>query len=233
VVSHASWTPLYDVHASIGKAKDPTSTIALHYRASITQATGENWSKVELTLSTASPQLGTMIPSLSPWRVGCAQPRHRLQDASPQIIHVGSPSRSRSRSPRIIQVGGEGYRHRSRPDTVRLASPGGSRRSWSPPHAVMQAPAYSPPRVRTPSPMRWRDVQTVSADALNATFGIPGRTNIPSDFTSHKVVIQVLHLQAHVEWICIPSKQQSVFLKVCALVMKIVSLSDEEKSATL
>ncbi|KAG9125822.1 hypothetical protein FRC07_006050 [Ceratobasidium sp. 392] len=77
----------------------------------------------------------------------------------------------------------------------------------------MSAPEYSPPRVRAPSPMRWRDAQASSTDALNTTFTIAGRSNIPSDETSHKVAIQVLHLQANVEWICIPRKQLSVFLK--------------------
>ncbi|KAG8688394.1 hypothetical protein FRC09_012924 [Ceratobasidium sp. 395] len=73
VVSHASWTPLYDVHASISKSKDSSSALDLHYRASITQMTGEDWSSVKLTLSTASPQLGTAIPSLTPWRIGRTQ----------------------------------------------------------------------------------------------------------------------------------------------------------------
>ncbi|KAG8744404.1 hypothetical protein FRC10_010182 [Ceratobasidium sp. 414] len=205
VVSHASWTPLYDVHASVGKSKGPSSALDLHYRASITQTTGEDWSNVKLTLSTASPQLGIAIPTLSPWRVGRVQPRSRrarsrsYSPVHPMIIHARSRrsrSRSRSHSPtRVVQV--DCYRR-------------GRSRS---PATGMPAPAYSPPRIRAPSPMRWRDVQAVSTDALNTTFTIPGRSNIPSDETSHKVVIQVLHLQAGVEWICIPSKQLSVFLK--------------------
>ncbi|KAG8699008.1 hypothetical protein FRC08_005554 [Ceratobasidium sp. 394] len=213
VVSHASWTPLYDVHASVGKSKGPSSALDLHYRASITQTTGEDWSSVKLTLSTASPQLGTAIPTLSPWRVGRVQPRFR---------HARSRSRSRSYSPRPVVVqGSPRYRHRSRSECSRSRSRSPTRvihvdhrRGRSPsPTTGMPAPAYSPPRVRAPSPMRWRDVEAVSADALNTTFTIPGRSNIPSDETSHKVVIQVLHLQAGVEWICIPRKQLSVFLK--------------------
>lgn len=65
--------------------------------------------------------------------------------------------------------------------------------------------------------MRWREVRAASSDVLNTSFAIPGRSNIPSDETSHKVVIQVLYLQASVEWICIPKKQQSVFLRVSEL----------------
>ncbi|CAE6486507.1 unnamed protein product [Rhizoctonia solani] len=87
VVSGASWTPLYDVRASIAKSPDETSTIALHYRASITQTTGENWPDVALTLSTASPQLGSSVPKLSSWRIGflpppAAMPMARMQSRS-------------------------------------------------------------------------------------------------------------------------------------------------------
>ncbi|QRV91001.1 hypothetical protein RhiJN_19019 [Ceratobasidium sp. AG-Ba] len=214
VVSHASWTPLYDVHASVGRSQSSASTFDLHYRASITQTTGEDWSSVKLTLSTASPRLGTAIPSLSPWRI------HRLQSGrtrswsppevfvpSPAIVQVGhdyryrrsrSRSSSRSRSPRMI------YTEASRP----LSPDAGLLLDRGAP-----APAYEPPRIRAPSPMRWRDAQAVSSDSINTTFSIPGRSSIQSDETSHKVVIQVLYLQADVEWICVPKKQQNVFLR--------------------
>ncbi|KAG8809186.1 hypothetical protein FRC18_004661, partial [Serendipita sp. 400] len=63
MVSNASWRPLYDLRATVGPTK---TSIILHYRANITQSTGEDWKEVELTLSTASPQLGSTIPSLKP-----------------------------------------------------------------------------------------------------------------------------------------------------------------------
>ncbi|CAE7211292.1 unnamed protein product [Rhizoctonia solani] len=69
-VSDASWTPLYDVRASIANTPGESSTVSLHYRASITQSTGENWPDVSLTLSTASPQLGTNVPKLGSWTIG-------------------------------------------------------------------------------------------------------------------------------------------------------------------
>ncbi|KZV96559.1 hypothetical protein EXIGLDRAFT_833529 [Exidia glandulosa HHB12029] len=64
-VSGASWTPLYDLRASVTDGKEG-SHVLLHYRASISQSTGEPWEGVHLTLSTASPQLGSDIPTLSP-----------------------------------------------------------------------------------------------------------------------------------------------------------------------
>lgn len=67
VVRNASWKPLYDLRAIITEEK---TEITIHYRASITQRTGEDWSDVDLTLSTASPQLGSTIPVLQPEYVG-------------------------------------------------------------------------------------------------------------------------------------------------------------------
>ena len=43
--------------------------INLSYRASISQYTAEDWTNVHLTLSTASPQLGSAIPKLSSIRL--------------------------------------------------------------------------------------------------------------------------------------------------------------------
>lgn len=70
VVYGASWTPMYDLRATISTSSKEASSIALQYRASISQSTGEDWDEVDLTLSTASPQLGTDIPSLGPYRIG-------------------------------------------------------------------------------------------------------------------------------------------------------------------
>jgi hypothetical protein len=62
VVRNASWKPLYDLRAIITEKK---TEITIHYRANITQRTGEDWSDVELTLSTASPQLEALSLSFS------------------------------------------------------------------------------------------------------------------------------------------------------------------------
>lgn len=61
---------MYDLRATISTSSKESSTIALQYRASISQSTGEDWDEVDLTLSTASPQLGTDIPSLGPYKIG-------------------------------------------------------------------------------------------------------------------------------------------------------------------
>jgi len=70
VVTRASWTPLYDLRATVEEKK---TSISLHYRATISQRTGEDWKDVSLVLSTASPQLGSTIPKLSAQYIGKLQ----------------------------------------------------------------------------------------------------------------------------------------------------------------
>ncbi|QRW17381.1 hypothetical protein RhiXN_05383 [Rhizoctonia solani] len=96
MVSDASWCPFYDMRTSI--AKTPP-TAALHYRASITQTTGENWPDIALSLSTASPQLDSTVPQLFTWRIGLPagisyQPTARSVILSPEIPSYGGTANS-------------------------------------------------------------------------------------------------------------------------------------------
>ncbi|QRV76194.1 hypothetical protein RhiJN_04209 [Ceratobasidium sp. AG-Ba] len=180
VVSNASWTPLYDVRATIAKSSDELSMVKLHYRASITQTTGEDWPEVALTLSTASPQLGAEVPKLSSWRVGFP--------FSGTINKIEAPAEEKEESDDDMGFG--------------LFDDGPS------------IPAPQIIRVESSPPlMAFRETRVTSQGVLSATFGISGRSNIPSDQGSHKVVIAVLDYKAELEWVCIPRQKENVFLK--------------------
>lgn len=73
VVRQASWSSLYDIRADLsatsGNSKEGNPPVKLNYRANITQSTGEDWKGVSLTLSTASPLLGSTVPKVQPWRI--------------------------------------------------------------------------------------------------------------------------------------------------------------------
>jgi uncharacterized protein (TIGR02231 family) len=69
VIDRASWTPRYDLRVNIS-----SNTIQLNYLAEIVQTTGEDWSNVSLTLSTAKPGLGTLPPKLTPWYIDAPAP---------------------------------------------------------------------------------------------------------------------------------------------------------------
>jgi uncharacterized protein (TIGR02231 family) len=73
--SGASWTPMYDL-----RAKDVNSPITLHYKATVTQTSGENWKDVQVALSTGNPSLGATKPELSVWYLNFMQPVYKQQE---------------------------------------------------------------------------------------------------------------------------------------------------------
>ncbi|MDH0289375.1 mucoidy inhibitor MuiA family protein [Pseudomonas sp. GD04087] len=69
----ASWRPAYDARLRDGEDK-----IEMSYQGIVRQSSGEDWTNVDLTLSTARPNLGSSVPALSPWFVDTFDPRTAL-----------------------------------------------------------------------------------------------------------------------------------------------------------
>ena len=69
VVDGASWQPVYDARYDSGKGM-----LSLNYFGQVSQNTSEDWTGVALTLSTARPVSGVLLPELEPWRVDVATP---------------------------------------------------------------------------------------------------------------------------------------------------------------
>lgn len=69
VVNRASWKPLYDI-----RVDSKSKSVNLGYLAQISQNTGEDWTNVNLTLSTAKPGSGTLPPKPQPWYIDIPQP---------------------------------------------------------------------------------------------------------------------------------------------------------------
>jgi uncharacterized protein (TIGR02231 family) len=69
VTAQAGWEPAYDVRlATDGKSA------GLTFRALVRQQTGEDWTGVDLNLSTARPSSGGAPPELYPWRISFYRP---------------------------------------------------------------------------------------------------------------------------------------------------------------
>ena len=64
LVRNAGWQPVYAV-----RAMPAAGTASVDYEALIMQATGENWTEVALTLSTAQPTKAATPPTVDPWSV--------------------------------------------------------------------------------------------------------------------------------------------------------------------
>ena len=75
LVQNCGWNPNYTIRAGAAESVD------MEYNGLIQQMTGEDWSDVQLTLSTASPALSASGPSLAPFYVSLA-PRVEAQQAA-------------------------------------------------------------------------------------------------------------------------------------------------------
>jgi hypothetical protein len=77
--AQARWYPTYDI-----RVRDVSSPADLTYKANIQQSSGEDWGKVQLTLSTADPFRSANKPVLQPWRLGYA-PSAAYRPAAPSV----------------------------------------------------------------------------------------------------------------------------------------------------
>ena len=65
----ARWLPVYEA-----RLDSQAGRVALRQEAIVAQTTGEDWTDVALTLSTARPAEGAAPPRLSPWRIALVDP---------------------------------------------------------------------------------------------------------------------------------------------------------------
>lgn len=86
VVSRAGWTPLFDVRLS-----DEETTVEVGYLGQVVQRTGEDWTDVAMTLSTARPALAATLPELDPWYVG-PMPRPAKRAARADLMRAAAPT---------------------------------------------------------------------------------------------------------------------------------------------
>lgn len=75
-VGNAGWLPAYDL-----RAKGVGQPIELMMKAQVSNNTGEDWNKVDLSLNSGNPTLGGVMPTLNPWMLYVFQPR-QLQEVA-------------------------------------------------------------------------------------------------------------------------------------------------------
>jgi uncharacterized protein (TIGR02231 family) len=87
LVSQARWEPLYDIRlAPDGRSAE------LHYRAVVSQSSGEDWQGVNLALSTATPSSGSAPPELQPWQINFLEPVRPLPRYSRTMMKAAAPA---------------------------------------------------------------------------------------------------------------------------------------------
>ncbi len=95
LVRGASWRPSYDARAGI-----EDDSVELISYGNISQRTGEDWENVSVTLSTARPRSGGMMPPVSSWILRPRQPAPtRAAEQMTRKVGVGFESAADSAAP--------------------------------------------------------------------------------------------------------------------------------------
>lgn len=104
-VGGAGWQPAYEARLGAGGAVHLTTV------ATVRQATGEDWRRVRLTLSTAAPRQDATLPGLQPLRVWADErkpPRKVLTSREEARSHAESPSGAAPRTGERLAVQDQG-----------------------------------------------------------------------------------------------------------------------------
>ena len=181
MVTRASWTPLYDLRATVAEKK---TSISLHYRATISQRTGEDWKDVSLVLSTASPQLGSTIPKLSAQYIG-KLPTHRHRNMTMKSVALGGGGRGNGLPAPSSAPGGRFVLTAERGDGI--------------PAFFEQAEARAVEGVVSTS-FVIESLATIPSDTDKST-------------QAHQVTIAVIDLSADLQWVSVPKETSSAFLQ--------------------
>ncbi len=181
IVMRAQWTPLYDLRVNTAN-----NQINLNYLAEVNQNTGEDWTGVALTLSTAKPGLGTLPPKLEPWYVDILRPK-----SAP-----GAKLYTRSRmAMRSAESENSDYYEFDENEVQFAAMAVGS-----------AAAAPEPIEAETATAKVSREGGTVS-------FQVGGNINIPSDGAPHKVTIFSENYPSKPEYIAVPRSVSFAYLQ--------------------
>lgn len=86
IVGRAGWRPLYDMRLQDAGASG--AVVAVSSLAEINQDTGQDWTGVQLSVSTARPALNQRVPELKPWFVDVLQPSPRMLRSRPMAKGV-------------------------------------------------------------------------------------------------------------------------------------------------
>lgn len=158
-VKNASWQPIYDLDV-VSEAR----SLSLDYLAEVQQTTGEDWTGVALTLSTAKPSLGSLPPKLKPWYLKERRPLPRDQPMA---------MRKRSAAPGVVFAG--------------LGDDNEPAEAWQA-GAEMAEAAPLPSPAAAPMPAELATATASQAGAV-VTFTVGGSSDIPADGNPHKVTL--------------------------------------------
>ncbi len=86
IVRGCSWKPDYAIRADSAAKK-----VSVTYNAQVRQTSGEDWSGISLTLSTARPQVNGRLPELNPWYLDVFRPAPPMSVSASTAMPAAAP----------------------------------------------------------------------------------------------------------------------------------------------
>ncbi|KAH9017128.1 hypothetical protein EDB83DRAFT_2528731 [Lactarius deliciosus] len=203
LVQNATWSAAYELHATTN-AGVPSPEVSLHYHARITQSTGEDWTDVALTLSTADMNLSTQsIPTLIPTKI--CPPKNPF--VHPSTNGQSQPA-AQFRSQTFVPCSMEFMAVEPSPSPRRL-------------FRVAGPPQEPEPQLESvDTDMTDSDVLTPIAEptavvhesSLALTYHIEGASRVPSDGVPHQLAVAVLPFSATLQHVAVPKARPVAYL---------------------
>jgi len=178
MVSNASWSPSYDI-----RALSTSTDLSLTYYGTVRQSTDEEWMGVELSLSTAKPQVGGTPPEL---------PTKVVQFKQAPIYQARQ------------MIGSSAW---AGPQQSRFMHAAQAEMCIAPASAPLQVVnSLQPARVAVAE-------AKAGGGAGAATFKIAAATDVASDNKPQKVTVCILELSTTMSHFCIPTESPHAYLQ--------------------
>ena len=176
----ASWTPAYDARLRSEKRQVQLDAFGL-----VRNATGEDWSAIALTLSTARPGLGGAAPEIAPWLVDVAR-----------VVNYSRAENSSMAFDRSMGLSAKRERKADSFSTAALMETEGVPGSAPAPEPV--AASYA--------------TAQVEAAATSASFKIATPVTLASDNTPQRLPLGTATLAAELSYQATPKLQETAYL---------------------
>ncbi|CAF1222356.1 unnamed protein product [Adineta ricciae] len=187
LISNCSWRASYDVRVNSTELEQQKTQLT--YYGIIVNQSQENWSNVQLSLSTAKPSLGGAPPKLATLRIGYEIPRYdyRRENFAGFGGSFGAPMLMCAK--------------KSRPSSMMRA------------FTSLGSSSFNEQEESTASPTINVLAAETEASMSSSSFSIPRRATIDADGKPHKVTIGVLDLSSTFTYTIIPKLSLHAYLK--------------------
>lgn len=179
VIAGAKWYPVYDVRVS-----PEDKTVELVYYAMISQRTGEDWKDVNLSISTARPNISGTMAALSAWYLNVYAPPPYYSD---DLSGLGA-----MKSGAAMGAGAPAYAKKSKDRSGEAAAEMKEEES-----AIMLE----------------AETATVQTQSTSVVFNVKKPSSIPSDNFDHKISISLESLKSEFAYSTTPKLAQMAYLK--------------------